>query len=91
MSTFGEMLISRPAGREAYLGGAAYIFNKLQKNSPLELDFLKVKVLAPSWADEFITQLKKNYTTNITYKNCENPSVKASLQTVLEPIDVTQF
>ena len=27
MSSFGEVLISRPAGREAFLGASAYIFN----------------------------------------------------------------
>lgn len=91
MSSFGEMLMSRPAGREAFMGASAYIFNELKENEIVSLDFAKVKVLAPSWADEFITGLKNKYKVQIEYLNTENESVKASLQTVLNPIDVTQF
>ena len=79
MSSFGEMLMSRPAGREAFLGASAYIFNDIQANEIISLDFSKVKMLAPSWADEFITGLKKKLSNQINYLNTENPSVKASL------------
>ena len=48
------------------------------------LNFNEIKVLAPSWADEFITGLKSEYRNNVQYINTENPSVKASLKTVLE-------
>ena len=91
MSSFGEMLMSRPAGREAFLGASAYLFNDLQENETVSLDFAKVKVLAPSWADEFITGLQTKFRARIEYLHTENASVSASLKTVLEPIDVTKY
>ena len=91
MSSFGEMLMSRPAGREAIMGASAYIFDGIKADEVIGLDFSNVKMLAPSWADEFITGLKSKLTNKIDYLNTENPSVKASLKTVLEPIDVTKY
>jgi hypothetical protein len=41
-------------------------------------------VLAPSWADEFITGIKNNYTKNISYLNTANPSVAQTLKTLEE-------
>ena len=58
MSSFGEMLMSRPAGREAIMGASAYIFDGIKADESITLDFQNVKMLAPSWADEFITGLK---------------------------------
>ena len=83
--------MSRPAGREAFLGASAYIFENLKENDTISLDFANVKVLAPSWADEFITGLKTKYKVKIEYLNTENASVSASLKTVLEPIDVKKY
>ena len=91
MSSFGEMLMSRPAGREAILGASAYIFDGIDESEIISLDFAKVKMLAPSWADEFISGLKAKYNNKIDYLNTENPSVKASLKTILEPIDVSKY
>ena len=91
MSSFGEMLMSRPAGREAIMGASAYIFNGIKPEEKITLDFQNVKMLAPSWADEFITGLKAKFTNDIKYLNTENPSVKASLKTVLEPVDVSKY
>jgi hypothetical protein len=84
VSNFGDFLMSRPAGREAVLMAKAYVFNGLNETDDIILDFNGIKVLAPSWADEFITGLKSEYKNKIQYINTENPSVKASLKTVLE-------
>jgi len=81
---FGDVLMSRPAGREAFLMAKAYIFKETQKSDEIILDFDEVKVLAPSWADEFITGIKTEYPNTIQYINTENPSVKASLKAVLQ-------
>jgi len=81
---FGDMLLSRPAGREAFLMAKAYVFKGINENDDIILDFNKIKVLTPSWADEFITGIKSEYTNTVQYLNTENPSVKASLKTVLE-------
>ena len=91
MSAFGEMLMSRPAGREAIMGASAYIFDGIKSDESITLDFQNVKMLAPSWADEFITGLKAKLNNKIDFLNTDNPSVKASLKTVLEPIDVSKY
>ena len=83
VSKFGDVLVSRPAGRDAFLMAKAYIFNNLDDSDSLFLDFSKVKVLTPSWADEFITGLKKSYSNELKFINTQNESVSASLKTVL--------
>ena len=90
MSIFGEILISRPAGREAIMGASAYIFNTVKSDENISLDFKNIKVLTPGWADEFITGLKIKF-KQIYYVNTENPSVTASLKTVLGKIDVSKY
>ncbi|MCL2243465.1 MAG: STAS-like domain-containing protein [Treponema sp.] len=82
ISNFGDILMSRPAGREAFLMAKAYVFKEIN-NDEIILDFNDVKVLAPSWADEFITGIKLEYKNTLKYINTDNPSVKASLNTVL--------
>jgi len=83
IKNFGDILMSRPAGRDAFLMAKAYVFKETNKNDEIILDFDEVKVLAPSWADEFISGIKSEYTNSLQYINTENPSVKASLKTVL--------
>jgi len=84
MKTFGDILMSRPAGRDAFLMAKAYVFKETGENDDIILDFDDVKVLAPSWADEFITGIKTEYPNSLQYINTENPSVKASLKAVLQ-------
>jgi len=81
---FGDILMSRPAGREAFLMAKAYVFKEINQSDEIILDFDEVKVLAPSWADEFITGIKSGYLNTIQFINTENPSVKASLKAVLQ-------
>jgi Fe-S cluster assembly iron-binding protein IscA len=83
VSNFGDILMSRPAGREAFLKAKAYVFKDIKTDEIILLDFDKVKVLAPSWADEFIYGIQKDYVNEVQYINTENPSVKASLKTVI--------
>ena len=81
---FGDVLMSRPAGREAFLLAKAYVFREITKDDVITLDFDGIKVLAPSWADEFISGIKSEYGNNVEFANTENPSVDASLRVVLE-------
>ena len=76
---FGDILMSRPAGKEAFAMAKAYIIKLLNENETISLDFKNVKVLAPSWADEFVTNLKKEYKN---FLNTENESVSQSLKYV---------
>lgn len=77
INKFGVMLVSRPAGKEAYLAAKAYIFPKIKEK--IELDFSDVAVLSPSWADEFITKLKQEY-PKISFTHLDNDSIKSTLE-----------
>lgn len=81
---FGEILMSRPAGKEAFLMAKAYILNSISESDEITLDFNDVKVLTPSWADEFITALKTNYKNKLVFINTSNESVDASLKAIIK-------
>ena len=81
---FGDILVSRPVGKDAFLMAKSYVFDSLKNDEPINLDFSNVKVLTSSWADEFITGIKNNYANKINYLNTQNESVSASLKVVLE-------
>ncbi len=81
LKKFGEVLTSRPSGREAYLAMQAYTLKGLSKDEPIEIDFSGVKVLAPSWADEVITKIAEKF-KNVKLLNTENSSVAATLETL---------
>lgn len=78
---FGEILSSRPAGREACLVAKAYL-KPATKNEKIELDFEGVKVLTPSWADEFIAGLQEEYGDRLIIRSSNNSSVQESLQII---------
>lgn len=78
---FGELLVSRPAGREAFLALSAYLTRDLPKEEPIEIDFAGVKVLTPSWADEVIPKVAEQF-PNTTLLNTENSSVQGTLKTL---------
>lgn len=84
---FGEILISRPAGREAYLAMSAYTTKDVVEDEIIEIDFAGVKVLTPSWADEVITPLAQKF-KNIQLLNTENATVQATLKTLREYSDL---
>ncbi|MDR3311667.1 MAG: STAS-like domain-containing protein [Spirochaetaceae bacterium] len=83
ISNFGDALLSRPAGKEAFLLARAYILNDINPVDEIVLDFSSIKVMTPSWLDEFITGIKADHTNTLGFINTENPSVAASLKTVL--------
>ncbi|OHA65041.1 MAG: hypothetical protein A2843_00810 [Candidatus Wildermuthbacteria bacterium RIFCSPHIGHO2_01_FULL_48_27b] len=74
---FGEVLTSRPAGKEAF----AAIRPTLDPNADVaEVDFTGIVSLSPSWADEFFTALKNMYGEKVTYLPTDNPSVVETLK-----------
>lgn len=87
LKKFGEILISRPSGREAYLAMSAYLTKDIGREEIIEIDFSGVKVLTPSWADEVITPLVKKF-KNIKLLNTENATVEATLKTLREYSDL---
>ena len=74
---FGITLVSRPAGREAWLAFQPTL-NEINSNEKIIVDFEGVVVLTPSWADEFLTPLKQKF-REVDLINTNNPSVKATL------------
>lgn len=78
MKKFGDILTSRPTGKEAYLSARAYILPK-ESNEEIILDFDGVKVLAPSWGDEFISKVMEEYPGRVSFENTKNLSVQATL------------
>lgn len=67
------------------------MFNSLDAKEEIILDFADVKVLTPSWAEEFIYGFKDLHKNPMSFINTSNPSVEASLRTVLEPVDVSKY
>lgn len=78
LKKFGMTLISRPSGKEAWLAFQP-VLNENPKNTPIIVDFEGVVVMTPSWADEFLTPLRKRYGGAVTLSNTDNPSVQATL------------
>ena len=79
LKKFGEILVSRPDGREAYLIMSAYLTKGLPESEVIEIDFSGVKVLAPGWADEVITKIARDF-KNMKLINTANLSVSATLK-----------
>lgn len=87
LKKFGEILISKPADREAYLAMQAYLTKELNRDQAIEIDFAGIKVMTPSWADEVITKLAAEF-KNIKLLNAENPTVQTTLKTLREYSDL---
>lgn len=79
LNKFGTILVSRPAGKEAYLAFAPTL-RECEDREVIEVDFEGVEVLTPSWADEFLTPLFNSFKNRINLINTSNPSVVESLK-----------
>jgi len=78
---FGEILTSRPAGREAGLTIKAYF--KPEPGDRIELDFSGILAIGPSWLDEVLTILHGEYGKDrVVCIPSENASVVESLKII---------
>ena len=59
LKRFGNILNSRPAGREAALVLKAY--QKPAEDEKIEIDFEGVVSVGPSWLDEVLSELRREY------------------------------
>ena len=84
---FGDKLVSRPAGREAFLALESYQLKDLPENEVIEIDFAGVKALTPSWADEIVTKIAARF-KNVKLLNTENSTVQATLKILREYSDL---
>ncbi len=89
LKKFGTTLISRQNGREAFAAFQPQL-TALGENENLELDFEGVITFTPSWGDEFLSPLVKQYTSRLVLMNTSNLSVKATLE-LLEKINQITF
>ncbi|MBI4404309.1 MAG: STAS-like domain-containing protein [Deltaproteobacteria bacterium] len=80
---FGEILISRPSGREALAVMRAYQ-KPADDKEKIELDFTGVKVMAPSWLEEVLVGLREMYGDRVVCLPSRNPSVVESLKAIEE-------
>lgn len=83
MKKFGNLLISRPAGRESLLVILS-AFKPETTTELIELDFSDVLSVAPSWLDEVLTGLKREYGDRVIVLPSKNASLIASLRTIEE-------
>lgn len=81
MKKFGKILNSRSDGREAILR-ARQIINGSQNFNKIVVDFSEVEIMSPSFADEFMNGLKKQYENKeIKIEGIEkNPVIKDTLK-----------
>ncbi len=84
---YGELLTSRPAGKDAFLAMESYVLKNLPVDRPIEIDFRGIKVLSPGWADEVITRIAERF-KNVKLLNAENATVQATLKTLREYSDL---
>ena len=91
IGNFGNVLISHPAGKDAFLFAKSYVLNELHDSEMIKLDFGNVKVLTPSWADEFISGIRDNYQNTIKFINTQNESVSSSLKTLYRSFDKRDY
>lgn len=75
---YGDLLVSRPAGREAVAAMLAYL-PPVAPDEPVELDFTGVLAVAPSWLDEVLTGLRERYGARVACLPSPNASLAASL------------
>ena len=83
LKKFGTTLTSRDDGREAY-SAMQPTFKNIGVDESVEIDFRGVNTFTPSWGDEFITPLFKNFGDRLVLRHLENPSVKVTLSTIEE-------
>lgn len=81
LKKFGSVLSSRSAGKEARaaflptLAGAAH-------DEQVIVDFEGVSSFSPSWGDEFLTPLLKDFGDRLQLQHTKNPSVALTIKTL---------
>ncbi len=78
---YGNILTSRPAGREAALSCMAYDLSA-DKAAGVTLDFTEVLVMTPSWLSEFVQTLKEKGVSSVEFLPSENPTVISSIEMI---------
>lgn len=82
MQKFGTLLNARSNGREAALR-LFQIINGVD-DKQIILDFKSVEIMTPSFADEFINQIKLRYKNNrdLSFENLETEVIRDTLKII---------
>jgi hypothetical protein len=80
---YGDLLVSRPAGREALAAMLSYL-PEVGPDEPVELDFEGVLVVAPSWLDEVLRGLRERFGPRVRCLPSRNSSLVKSLEVLGE-------
>ena len=89
LKKYGQILTSRPAGREAALAMKAIV--KPAADETIELDFEGVLSIGPSWLDEVLVSLRAQYGKGrVICLPTKNPSVIESLKVIDEQLPHSQ-
>lgn len=75
LKRFGQVLVSRPAGLEAFNA----IRPQLDEKEQYEIDFSDVLTVTPSWLDEFLTNLTDFNQGKVELLSTKNASVLVAL------------
>ncbi len=75
LKKFGNVLVSRPAGQEAFHA----MRPQLDPMVPIQIDFDEVLTVTPSWLDEFLTHLSDFNQGKVELLPTDNPSVRVAL------------
>lgn len=84
LAKFGNTLIFRDRGKEAFSAFKSELV-KIKPDDTISIDFDGVLTFSPSWGDEFLTPLYKEFGERLTLTNVkDNSSVVASMNTLKE-------
>ena len=89
LQKFGTTLISRQLGREAFLAFSPSL-KEVRADEDVVVDFSGVITFSPSWGDEFITPLYRQFGEHLILLNSDNPSVKMTVE-LLENVNGVKF
>lgn len=89
LKKFGTTLTSRQTGKESFLAFQP-ILSTIGNREAIVVNFEGVVTFSPSWGDEFLTPLQKEFGKRLTLENTSNPSVQATLE-LLEQIHKVAF
>ncbi|MFZ2189344.1 MAG: DUF4325 domain-containing protein [Candidatus Magasanikiibacteriota bacterium] len=80
LKEFGIHLSDRESAKRSLLFIKMRYKKIIDNVNKIEINFEDIKVLGPGWADEFISNLSKEYPGKIVLLPSNNASIKASLQ-----------
>lgn len=89
LKKFGTTLTSREEGREALAAFKPSLSN-VHDNESVEVIFTGVNTFSPSWGDEFLAPLIKQFGNRLVFVDTKNLSVSSTLD-MLEKIHNVKF